>query len=258
MGCGRYFCDNCGEEVHGVFYCRECEDTAMEFAVTRQSSPVEDEEEISVEQAKWEAGFSTSAMVLLNRASLAKLKAPLPLKDIYAGLFSRVLAYVLDWMIIIPKFAFMMYRLGLGTEHDIKYMLITELVLVFFYFLLLNYSAGMTIGKLFTGLRVVDSMGCLPSAGQAFGRAILSFFFMVPVLAPLHALCWLLTSGKQGLHDFLLFTYVVQDEPWKKMAKEAIAMGGKLPKKKTAPETRTCEDEKEQIQEPEDEDAKYY
>ncbi len=237
MGCGQYFCPDCGEQVHGVFYCRGCEDTAMEFAVTRDAAP-EESDEMSEEQAKWEAGFSSALMVILNRKSLNKLIEPLPLESIRGGFIARCVAFIIDWVVAIPKFAFVLKHYKLGTETDFQYLLMIETVLAFFYFLLFNYGVGMTLGKLFAGLRVVDSMGRMISAGQAFGRAIISFLSLSLVPAVVHAICFFVSPERKGLHDWLLFTLVVKDEPWKKMAKEAVAFGGRLPKKpspKTAP-----------------------
>lgn len=204
----------------------------MEFAVTRDAAPEKDGE-MSEEQAKWESGFSSALMVVLNRKSLDKLVEPLPMEEIRGGFIARCVAFVIDWAVAIPKFAFLLQHYKLGTETDFQYLLMIETVLAFFYFFILNYGAGMTIGKLFTGLRVVDSMGRMISAGQAFGRAIISFLSLSLVPALLHAICFFVSPERKGLHDLLLFTQVVKDEPWKKMAKEAVAFGGKIPKKHT-------------------------
>jgi len=237
MGCGNYFCKECGREVHGVFYCKGCETTASEFAEAKEKET----DEIDPEQARWEAGFSSASMVVINRKSLKKIVAPLPLEDIFAGAVRRIMSYVIDWIITVPKVSiFLRYRLGNISEEDFLNILIAEIAFAFLYFLFFNFSTGMTFGKLFANTRLVESSGKQVSFLQAFGRAIVSLVTMPMPL--LHGLVFLLSSSKQGFHDLILGTYVVLDEPWKKMAKEAISSGGKyVPRAGPAPAVNQTE-----------------
>ena len=226
MGCGSYFCEACGQEIHGVFYCKACETAAEEFVRAKEMESQYQPVGMSDEDVKWEQSFSSSRMVVIDRKNLEKIEKPLDLEPIVAGLSKRALAYMIDWMLAIPKLSFFFYYyVKVGTVRDFKFILTAEVLAAFFYFMFFNYTTGMTMGKLFADIRLVDAVGRQVSLGQAFGRALFAFMTLpFPFIAViLHGVVATMSATNRGMHDLLLATYVVKDDPWKEMAKTEIA-----------------------------------
>ena len=90
-------------------------------------------------------------------------------------------------------------------------LLVLSIVVFVFYFIVLESLGGITLGKLLSGLRVVNANGETPSVSQVTIRTLLRIVEVNPILlGGLPAAVFVLMSKKQQrLGDMLANTYVV-------------------------------------------------
>jgi uncharacterized RDD family membrane protein YckC len=133
-----------------------------------------------------------------------------------ASLGGRVLAGVLDWLLLLAADAVVVYftlkicRLELA---EFRVLPLAPLIAFFVllnggYLALLTAAGGQTLGKMAFGLRVVGpGEGSVPM-GTAIARALLFLLAALPAGAGLLPI--LFTSGRRGIHDVLAGTRVVR------------------------------------------------
>jgi len=159
-------------------------------------------------------GASTSASggYGVSAASQAAQHAPPALIDVYAGFWRRFAALILDSIIIYSVFFAASLGLRLAGLADPGVMLLMNagfLVLAWLYYALQESSeAQATLGKRALGIKVTDEHGERIGFGRATGRhfakIISSMTFGVGYLMAAF------TQRKQGLHDMIASTLVVQ------------------------------------------------
>ncbi|MFD1370770.1 RDD family protein [Actinoplanes sichuanensis] len=136
----------------------------------------------------------------------------------YAGLVSRLAAYVLDALIVsvmagVATLTFALVASVLGSEGRELAKIVLSTYVVFLPTLMALYCsgfwilAGRTPGQLVFGLRVVNRDGRSPRLVAGLVRGLLLAY--LPILA-----LWLLFDRRhQGLHDKLARTTVVRSSP---------------------------------------------
>jgi uncharacterized RDD family membrane protein YckC len=151
--------------------------------------------------------------------------APLAVKAVrWGGFFRRLLAFLLDALVIVLLAAVMLllssigYKVGLSaygrtiTWHNAVPLLFiltwASVFLASIYFVVFHGGEGRTIGKWLLGLRVVGP----EQSAIGYGRAFFRWVVMV-ILAPLGlGFLWILwSSEKRGWHDYLARTWVIRD-----------------------------------------------
>ncbi len=147
---------------------------------------------------------------------------PAEVRSDYASWGRRLGAYLLDVLVIaVPLIAIIGIALAAGNPEDendsswaavgIAYLL--TIVVPFIYFTLMHgRESGQTLGKKWTGIRVVDgSTGRSIGYGRAFGRYAISFVFGIFVIPSLLDYLWPLWDQKnQTLHDKVVGSVVVR------------------------------------------------
>ncbi len=140
-----------------------------------------------------------------------KLKAPFVL---------RCGALIIDYMVvlIVPVFSLI---LGRFLQYDGAKLLNSEInntgwlitiLLCLTNFLIFPMFSGQSIGKMLTGLRLVDKQGASPGFGAIVMRHVIGY----PITIATGMLGFLLsvfTSGGRALHDYLAGTFVVYGHP---------------------------------------------
>lgn len=160
-----------------------------------------------------------------------KMKAH-TLQGHYAGFLTRLLAFMIDTLIIIIVLGVVSYSLSFiwrffdllpnvftdlfGSTDAIinRYkaalptiMPIVNTVIIFGYFIFFWMSSGQTLGKAFMGVRVVSVSGRPLTFLQAFLRLLL---YPVSALVFFLGFIWILVDNqRQGWHDTLARTYVI-------------------------------------------------
>ena len=104
-------------------------------------------------------------------------------------------------LVTIPQFA----------EMEGAYAVALLAIVVLSYFVLTEGLWGRTLGKLLTGLKIVDKNGRMPGIGRAMLRTLLRLFEVNPLLlggvpAGIAVMC---TKRKQRLGDLVADTYVI-------------------------------------------------
>ncbi|MFI5151600.1 MAG: RDD family protein [Bacteroidia bacterium] len=124
--------------------------------------------------------------------------------DHLAGVWKRFLNMLID-VIIVYALAFLV-GMGLALSgnaglirHDFGAQLIVWLIYLLYY-IIMEVTTGLTIGKLATQTRVVTEDGSKPSIGQLIGRSFSR-------LIPFDAFSYL--GGNRGWHDSISSTFVV-------------------------------------------------
>ncbi len=156
----------------------------------------------------------------------------LNLKGYYAGLMSRLLAFILDCMILSIIFLFIGWFVSitlallqnlsiLGIDFD-NLPFITKIIsvitdpyfisvfifsIIFIYYTFFTIFSGHTPGKAIMGLRVISTKG----KGISFGRSTLRLIAYIPTLLSLGiGFFWLIFDDqRQAWHDTLAGTFVV-------------------------------------------------
>jgi uncharacterized RDD family membrane protein YckC len=123
-----------------------------------------------------------------------------------AGLLARLAARVIDGIVLI------VVQIGLGEVIGYGFLwLLVGAAAVWAYFAALDAFAGMTLGKLALGLRVVGADGGRPRLGQALVREAFTLIGAIPFVGPILALAawiWIARTihtspTRQGIHDQL-------------------------------------------------------
>ncbi len=195
-------CPDCGKELAGgaedLLFCDTC---GFE---RRPSSPTNDE------------GIAEDSFAALAGVAGAE-EQPVELDVKYAGFWLRVLAYLIDNLILggflavtLTVFRFAFALQGQGQEGAVVFLYyLMGLPAVFLYFVLLESSEMQaTIGKRIVGIKVVDLNGERIAFGQASVR------FLAKALSNLTLgigyLFVAFTRKKQALHDAVAGCFVVK------------------------------------------------
>jgi len=145
--------------------------------------------------------------------------------SIYAGFWIRVIAYLID-KIILWTFSLLFFVLGvvalntntishnfgeifhtLGSAFFLAYYATTTFITMF-YFTYFHGTIGQTPGKKLLGIRVIQQSGAPMTLGVAFLRWV---GYIVSGLVLYLGFIWVgLSSRKQGWHDIIAGTYVVK------------------------------------------------
>ena len=138
----------------------------------------------------------------------------------YAGAFTRLAAFVIDWLIIVTVFGFMVaslqwllalflsVELDIGGENPVLGVLAFS-TWAFLYLVVGLTISGRTIGKTLLGLKVVTRQGAPIGIGRASARTVampLSF-----ALLGLGLIGIILGRERRALHDVIAGTSVVYD-----------------------------------------------
>jgi uncharacterized RDD family membrane protein YckC len=139
----------------------------------------------------------------------------------YGGFWIRVVAYIIDAIVLNVAFAIIGMFLGVSlipadpTKLDPEVMSkmgvfeLVALVVTWLYFALLESSQrGATVGKMAMGLRVVDEQGNRISFGRATGRFFAKFVSGIILL--LGYIMVAFTERKRALHDMMAGTLVIK------------------------------------------------
>ena len=131
----------------------------------------------------------------------------------YAGFWRRVVASIIDWLLIVG-FGFVIATIlgvDLTKQHSAQFETFVNLIgLVeyWLYFAILESSKlQATVGKRFLHLRVTDLSGERISFGKATGRHFGKIISFVILMVGFLMVGW--TEKKQGLHDKMAGTLVV-------------------------------------------------
>ena len=137
---------------------------------------------------------------------------------LYAGFWKRVVAYVLDWIVLYVIFLVIALVLGPVLGRDAfssddfvrpkAWVLLSQLAIPWLYYALMESSARQaTLGKMALGINVVDLAGrrvsFLRATGRFFGQFVSSMLFGIGYLMAG------LTPRKQALHDMMAGCLVV-------------------------------------------------
>jgi len=124
-------------------------------------------------------------------------------KPQYGGFWARVLAYILDTiLLVIVQFILMALISNQAT------LLLVQLVAGWVYFAGLESSMGATPGKLVMGMRITtvdgQNISFLRATGRYFAKIISGLILCIGYLM----IAW--DGHKQGLHDKIAGTYVIK------------------------------------------------
>ncbi len=138
---------------------------------------------------------------------------PQPVDIRPAGAGRRILAFLLDWIIlsITVDFIYLFYRFGSG--HGDRLMSLDKgmgisSALFLIYFTMLTGDNGQTLGKRVLGIRVIRVSGEALSYMRAFGRTLC--YVVSSMLFGLGFIWAIFDSKKQGWHDKIAGTRVVR------------------------------------------------
>jgi uncharacterized RDD family membrane protein YckC len=244
MGCGKYFCKECVNFVHGVAYCSECEDVAAQLREAKTMSDSGAEEDYGEapgmnyaptgEDAVWEKSFESSKMVKVNRQRLAALNHPLPLQEYQASSVKRIVAHAIDLGIILLLAIgpFVLYERGwfrsfLPADEEGSFLvLFVHAVLAFFYYriIFVYLVGGRTFGRVVAGIRLVNSKGAYPGFGHSLIHTLLEAVGDLPLMIPavVNGIAHMISKENKSLIDRLTGTQVVEDEPWHDVAQKRL------------------------------------
>ncbi|MDO5047084.1 MAG: RDD family protein [Anaerococcus sp.] len=130
----------------------------------------------------------------------------------YGGFFIRLIAYLIDSLVIGSIFAIIRAYVDL----DLSFFsfsldsLIRILITLSYFFLMTLLTEGRTLGKMLTGLRVVSLTGEKLSLSQIFLREVCGRYVQNKILI-LYIFVGF-TPKKQSVFDILLDTTVVKEE----------------------------------------------
>ncbi len=133
----------------------------------------------------------------------------------FAGFWIRVAATLLDtfFLIGLNMLVFNPLRRAWGVlDASFSFIDLIEIVIDLLYLVLLTWLTGQTLGKIITGIRVVNARqtrGNL-TAGQVFLREVIGkFLSSLPFSLGYMWVGW--NRRKQGWHDLLAKTYVIYE-----------------------------------------------
>ena len=134
-------------------------------------------------------------------------------EQIYAPFSVRFAAFLIDLVVSFGIFVvFIFIGLGYNDRCDCYdgevFGFLLGVSSIFSYYLYSGYYNQATLGKYWLNLKIVNYEGKKVSLPEVFGRFVifaLTLFFP-PILLMIH-----FTERKQGLHDFICKTYVMQE-----------------------------------------------
>lgn len=146
----------------------------------------------------------------------------------YAGFFSRLIAFILDWLLVSFVFSlFLVFIMPAGfaaegpefMRYDEEYIRnMTDAIgswIYLFFLIWLVYNALMqannwqaTLGKRAVGIIVTDMEGERPGIGKAFLRELIKLISLIVFIFIL--LLAAFTSRRQALHDMIAGTLVLK------------------------------------------------
>ena len=150
----------------------------------------------------------------------------------YAGFWLRVVAYVIDWVVLYAVWA--IYLLIAMNEATLLAAGLAWQVIVWLYFAGLESSARQaTLGKMAVGIQVTDDRGQRISFGRALGRSLAKLLSGAALMIGFLMVGW--TARKQGLHDLITGTLVIKkgSAPDTGAGGEAPLMYGRAPERPT-------------------------
>lgn len=124
----------------------------------------------------------------------------------YAGFWKRFIAHIID------GFVLLLIGYSISKLNKDTYILgLLDMLVSFFYYVGLESSEKQaTLGKLVMNIKVTDTNGRRIGFGQAtiryLGKILSGFLLMIGYLMVAF------TEKKQGLHDLIAKTYVIQDK----------------------------------------------
>jgi uncharacterized RDD family membrane protein YckC len=126
---------------------------------------------------------------------------------VYVGFWRRVLALIFDWIIVsvfsVPLL-FLINHVFFNEVFD------SILILVYLYFPLMESSKYQaTLGKKIVGAKVINKNGERLGFFHALGRFLLKIISYIILLIGFIMIAF--TEKKQGLHDIIASTYVVEN-----------------------------------------------
>jgi uncharacterized RDD family membrane protein YckC len=131
-----------------------------------------------------------------------------------AGFFPRAGAFLVD-VVIVAAIAYLTLKIGLmvagggGEAQNIRYLYPVLFLLASTYFIFLHALGGKTIGKMLTGIRLINSDGEDVGVWDAFLRWVGYFISAAVMMA---GFFWaIFDSEGQAWHDKIAGTYVVKD-----------------------------------------------
>ena len=231
MGCGKLFCRECVEQVHGVYFCKGCNDKAQEFVaqasydeVSGPGSNSKYEVFDSTEDKKWERSFDSSSIMELSHKEIREYPKPIPIEKHIAGFFIRLSGYMLDLLFFVP-FYWILYKFSewftLTIEDELWPLIASGLTFaaIIFYRIIFEGWGGRTPGMMLTDLKIIDINGKDISAARGITRALVTIIIDIPVLGWFLALLsFFFTPLRQCLNDIISGTYVVRYNRWYKEA----------------------------------------
>lgn len=148
-----------------------------------------------------------------------------------AHFFTRLVSYLIDVIVIWAASQILIYPiLGMLDIKDLHFWLpifsvdnIASGLLYFLYFILMTYFFRQTLGKMITGISVIDKDGRGLSFTQVLYRELVGRFINNS-LAYIPYLMIIFTENRIGLHDFFADTYVVKNnyQGYKNMVKARL------------------------------------
>nr|WP_285874005.1 RDD family protein [Halalkalibacter oceani] len=140
---------------------------------------------------------------------------------LWAFLLDLVTVYAINGLLLSP-----LWRFAGGGEITIASFsgqTVLTALLFFLYFAIMTKVAGQTVGKMVFGLRVVSANGQPLTWGQILfregvGRLLHHIFFLLQVLYVTVAF----TARKQGLHDMIADTFVIQEKEPEQMVYQPV------------------------------------
>lgn len=251
MGCGKMVCEGCTFEVRGVKYCNNCKSVAQEFQKSASHptyTPDEGETETrrkhtvfdTTADAKWEKHFDSSSMIEVSTSTIREIRGRINLSNAYTSTGTRVVAHLLDIALCMILGFIIAFALLPNIENPLTMTLeevfinsftlnavstvIVGFVLLFIERILLNSFGGITLGRLFTGIKLVATSGASAGIVRGVLHAILST--VLDLLILIGWILFLISSAMnkkgQALHDVVAGTCVVNNEQWKKACAAAI------------------------------------
>jgi len=145
-------------------------------------------------------------------------------KRSYSGFWMRLIANVIDCLIFVPISIFLpraLFLIDLSFLLYIFLMIFLTFLLDALYEILLTYRFGGTLGKLLLGIRVVDERGKNISLGRSIGRYFAKYVSELTLGVGFLMIAF--TKKKQGLHDMMAKTYVINSKnSWQNRRKYVI------------------------------------
>lgn len=140
---------------------------------------------------------------------------------LWAFLLDLVTVYAINGLLLTP-----LWRLAGGGDITITFFsgqTVLTALLFFLYFAIMTKVTGQTIGKMVFGLRVISVNGLPLTWGQILfregvGRLLHHIFFFLQILYVTVAF----TARKQGLHDMVADTFVIQEKEPEQMIYQPV------------------------------------